>query len=95
MRLELDEVKTGVDYLSSAARHEVMDRIALPRTIYDVINILSNDDDPDYPIYRRGTEKDEDVTLATGIFDFKSKEWRIYVDRAQTSDPIAIFPLQI
>lgn len=70
-----------------------MDRIGLPQTIEDVANLLSNDDDPDYPIYRQTTEKDDGVTLATGIFDLKQKEWKIYVDRAQTSEPIAIFPL--
>jgi len=71
-----------------------MDRIGLPQTIDDVANLLSNNDDPDYPIYRQETEKDDGITLATGIFDFKQKKWKIYVDRAQTSEPIAIFPLE-
>jgi len=48
-----------------------MDRIGLPETIDDVANLLSNDDDPDYPIYRQETEKDDGITLATGIFDLK------------------------
>lgn len=72
-----------------------MERLGTPKTVGDVIGVLSNSDDQDYPIYRRGTEKDVVVTIATGIFDFKSKEWKMYVDSAKTTHPIAVFPLDI
>ena len=57
--------------------------------------MLSNADDSEYPIYRRGTPKDIALTIATGIFDFKRKEWCMYVDNAKTSSPIAVFPMEI
>jgi len=70
-----------------------MDRIGLPLTIEDVINLLSNQDDPDYPIYRKGSDKDMFVTVAVGIFNFKKNEWQVYKGRPTTSDPVATFPL--
>lgn len=72
-----------------------MDRLGSPSTRRDVIDMLSNDDDLDYPIYRRGTEKDIVVTIATGIFDFRNMEWRLYVGNAKTSSPVAIFPINL
>ena len=57
--------------------------------------MLSNDDDKDYPIYRRGTEKDIVLTIATGIFDFNRREWRLYVDNAKNSTPIAVFSMNL
>lgn len=72
-----------------------MERLGSPTTVADVVNILSNSDDNDYPIYRRGTEKDIVVTIATGIFDFKRREWRMYVDSSKNSPPIAVFPIDI
>jgi hypothetical protein len=73
----------------------VFDRISPPLTVDNVLSLLSNADDPDFPIYRRGTSKDIVLTIATGIFDFKKMEWRLYVDNAKNSSPIAIFPMNI
>ena len=95
LRLKIDEDANGLAVLSSNGRHCVMERLGTPKTVGDVIGVLSNSDDQDYPIYRRGTEKDVVVTIATGIFDFKSKEWKMYVDSAKTTHPIAVFPLDI
>ena len=91
--MKIKEDENGLAVLSSNSRHCVMNRLGSPTTSSDVINILSNDDDHDYPIYRRGTEKDIVVTIATGIFDLKRREWRMYVDNAKTSSPIAVFPI--
>ncbi len=78
--------------LSSNGHHHVMETLGLPTNIEEVVDMLSNDDDQDYPIYRRGTEKDIVLTIATGIFDFNRREWRLYVDNAKKSRPIATFP---
>jgi len=72
-----------------------MNQIGLPSTIGEVIALLSNTDDPDYPIFRQGTAKDDGFTVATGIFDLTKNEWRVYVNRALKSKPIAIFPLEL
>lgn len=95
LRLKVDEDAAGLTVLSSNGRHQVMDRLGSPRTVGDVLEILSNDDDPDYPVFRRGTPKDFVLTIATGVFDFKRREWRMYVDRSKNSLPLAVFPMEI
>ncbi len=91
--MNINEDANGLAVLSSNSRHCVMDRLGSPKTGSDVIKILSNDEDHDYPIFRRGTKKDIVVTIATGIFDLKRREWRMYVDNAKTNPPIAVFPI--
>lgn len=70
-----------------------MDNLGLPTNIDAVIDMLSNDEDQDYPIYRRGTEKDIVLTIATGIFDFNRREWQLYADNAKHAKPIAKFSM--
>nr|CAH0106005.1 unnamed protein product [Daphnia galeata] len=95
LRLKINEDDNGLAVLSSNGRHRVMENLGLPTTIGEVIDMLSNDDDKDYPIYRRGTEKDIVLTIATGIFDFNRREWRLYVDNAKNSTPIAVFSMNL
>lgn len=95
LRLKIDEDANGLAVLSSDGRHRVMERIGSPNTIDEVIDLLSNDEDQDYPIFRRGTEKDIVLTIATGIFDFNRREWRLYADNAKNTKPIAIFPMNM
>ena len=95
LRLEILEDANGLAVLSSNGRHRVFDRTSAPSTVDNVIAVLSNSDDPDFPIYRRGTTKDIVLTIATGIFDFKKMEWHLYVDKAKNSSPIAVFPMNI
>jgi hypothetical protein len=80
--------------LSSNGRHQVMSK-ASPSTVQDVMDLLSDETDKDYPLYRRGTPKDEVVTIATGIFDFRQMVWRIYANKSSDSLPIAVFPINI
>lgn len=91
----IPEDHEGLAVLSSNGRHKVFDALGPPNTTDDVISMLSNQDDAEYPIYRRGTAKDNVLTISTGIFDLKRLEWRLYADNAKTSTPIAIFPLNI
>lgn len=95
LRLKIEEDADSLAMMSSNSRHSVMDRLGMPTTVADVVNILSNSDNLDYPIYRRGTEKDVVVTIATGIFDFNRREWRMYVDTSNNTPPIAVFPMDI
>lgn len=95
LRLKIDEDANGLAVLSSDGRHRVMERIGSPTTIDEVVDLLSNDEDQDYPIFRRGTEKDIVLTIATGIFDFNRREWRLYADNAKNTKPIAIFPMNM
>ncbi len=95
LRLNIEE-EDGCCVHSSNGRQRAVDRLGLPQTVNDVMDLLSNQDDPDYPIYRSGaSKKDIAVTIATGIFDFRQKEWRLYVDRANSTPPIAVFPMEI
>lgn len=73
----------------------MFDSFGPANTAEDVLDMLSNHDDPDYPIYRRGTAKDIVLTISTGVFDIKRHEWRLYADNAKTSPPIAVFSLNI
>lgn len=95
LRLKINEDHNGLAVLSSNGRHHVMETLGLPTNIGEVVDMLSNDDDQDYPIYRRGTEKDIVLTIATGIFDFNRREWRLYVDNAKNSRPIATFSMNL
>lgn len=95
LRLKIDEDANGLAVLSSDGRHRVMERIGSPTTIDEVVDLLSNDEDQDYPIFRRGTEKDIVLTIATGIFDFNRREWSLYADNAKNTKPIAIFPMNM
>ena len=93
--MKINEDHNGLAVLSSNGRHRVMEALGLPTTIGEVVDMLSNDDDQDYPIYRRGTEKDVVLTIATGIFDFNRREWRLYADNAKNSRPIASFSMNL
>ena len=93
--MNISEDPGGLTVLSSHCRHQLMDRIGPPQTVKDVVDFLSNQDDPDYSVYRCGTEKDFVLTIATGIFDFKKKEWRMYVEKSNLSSPIAVFSMEL
>jgi len=84
----------GLAVMSSNGRHQVFDKLGSPSTIADVIEMLSNQDDKDFPVYRLGTPKDEVVTIATGIFDCRRKLWTLYTSNPRTTKPIAVFPME-
>lgn len=85
----------GLAVLSSNGRHQVFDKLGSPSTVADVIEMLSNQDDKDFPVFRLGTPKDAVVTIATGIFDCKRKEWTLYTSNPKTTKPIAVFPMEL
>ncbi|KAG8227771.1 hypothetical protein J437_LFUL005778 [Ladona fulva] len=65
LRLKVPEVD-GMIITSSDRRHAVMDNAPSPTTKQDVINILGDDSDKEYPIYREGKSEDFVKTIATG-----------------------------
>lgn len=90
----IDEDHQGLAVMSSNGRHQVFDKLGSPATISEVIEMLSNQDDKDFPVFRLGTPKDEVVTIATGIFNCKRKEWTLYTSNPSTTKPIAVFPME-
>ena len=44
-----------------------------PATVQDVLKILGDTKDPDYPLYRTPRKTDESSTIATGIITVYSK----------------------
>ena len=95
LRLRITEDSQSLAVLSSDGRHVALNKAGSPNTVQDVVNLLSDESDDDYPLYRRGTPKDHVLTIATGIFDLKRKTWSIYADKAASSRPIAVFPIEI
>jgi hypothetical protein len=55
-------------------------RAAFPTHSGDVLALLSDQTDRDYPIYRDATFPDEDATLSTALYDLDRRELQIYWD---------------
>lgn len=56
---------TGAIIDSSNARHKVFDRCGKPKNMKDVINILGDESDPKYSVFRTG-DKDIVHTICVG-----------------------------
>ncbi|KAJ9586090.1 hypothetical protein L9F63_020287, partial [Diploptera punctata] len=80
---------------SSNHRHQRMDCFSDPKTRKDVINMLGDQADKIYPIFREMGDSDYVKTVAVGIFDCVKKTWSIYSDNPKTSDPVLVLPLQL
>lgn len=61
-------------------RSTALGRAAPPGEAGQVLALLGNRDDRDYPIYRDATPPDADATLCTALYDLDRRELRIYYD---------------
>jgi hypothetical protein len=79
-------------YATNIHRHRAIQRHATPTDANMVKNILSDQSDPIFPIFR--TENQEDTkTVAVGIFEVRQLQWKIYVGKPNQTEPVAIIPI--
>ncbi|XP_078619725.1 beta-alanyl-dopamine/carcinine hydrolase-like [Branchiostoma floridae x Branchiostoma japonicum] len=79
---------------SSLHRKSRADEMDPAKTVQDVLNFLGDTEDPEYPVYRNGTMKDEVITATTAVFDLEAGVLEIYTDNPKTQlSPDCIFHL--
>ncbi len=82
---------------SSAERVARAEKLLQSRPVIradDVIGILSDEDNADYPIYRRATGPDKSETYCVALFDLDAREMRIYHGHpVQEPDQLTVFPM--
>ena len=71
--------------VSSIRRKAAADKLPLPTGKAMVLNILGDNSDSAYPIFRRPSATDPGMTVATGVFDLNAGTWEIYLDNPKNS----------
>jgi hypothetical protein len=75
--------------LSSVHRQQRIDMYPAWANASDMLTILGDHSDIEYPIFRNGNPPDTNVsTVATGLFDLTHKYLQVYQDNPQTSKPV-------
>jgi len=59
----------------------------------DILAVLGDQDNVDYPIYRTARPPDDTETFCTALFDLDEKEMRVYVGHPEQPDEIMCFPV--
>ncbi|VVC86170.1 uncharacterized protein LOC126978819 isoform X2 [Leptidea sinapis] len=92
LRLQLKEVN-GPIIDSSNARLEAIYKHRSPKNRDDIQNILSDTSRQDFHVFQ---DQKESVikTIAAGVFDLEKKTWSIYINKPNSSEPIAVLPLR-
>lgn len=65
LRLKLEEIE-GVGMESSTHRHKTIGRHLPPNNVSKIKSILSDQSDPEYPVFRQGKKQDFVKTVAVG-----------------------------
>jgi hypothetical protein len=78
---------------SSIARTERITEFVAPTTAKQVLAILGDTENHQYPIYRNAQNPDCCVTVTTTLFDLKEKTATIYTSNPKTSLPWRVFHL--
>eukprot|EP01121_Diplochlamys_sp_Union-15-3_P020271 TRINITY_DN786_c0_g1_i2.p1 TRINITY_DN786_c0_g1~~TRINITY_DN786_c0_g1_i2.p1 ORF type:complete len:375 (-),score=48.63 TRINITY_DN786_c0_g1_i2:86-1210(-) len=78
---------------TSPHRQARINQFNVPASAQDVLDILGDTEDSEYPIYRRYTELDNDSTVATVLFDLSTENVKIFVDNPKNSEPIYNEPI--
>jgi predicted choloylglycine hydrolase len=83
-------IKQAVTHSSQARqdRGEVLIRGDAIRDQEDILNVLRDRDNKEYPILRSGDSPDEGITLATGLFDLDGRTLVIYPGADASTDEI-------
>jgi hypothetical protein len=68
--------------------------MAAPQGEDDIIDILGDTADAQWPIYRNGNPPDDAVTCATGLFDFRRSLAWLWIANPKTSAPISQFQIK-
>ncbi|XP_013133546.1 PREDICTED: uncharacterized protein LOC106099525 isoform X1 [Papilio polytes] len=92
LREKVQEV-TGDIIDSSVTRMKAIHSHAPPRSRRDIESVLSDTTYKDYPVFQ--TRLDAPIqTIAAGIFDMSARTWSIYIDKPDSSEPVAILPIR-
>ncbi|CAK1554038.1 unnamed protein product [Leptosia nina] len=91
LRLHLKEVD-GPIIDSSNARLDAIYKHPKPKNREDLQNILSDTSRQDFQVFQE-KEDSEIKTIAAGIFDLGEKTWNIYINKPNSSEPVAILPI--
>ncbi|XP_006819492.1 beta-alanyl-dopamine/carcinine hydrolase-like [Saccoglossus kowalevskii] len=81
---------------SSIHRMRRIDEMPTPSNITDILNIMSDEKDVLYPIFRNGNPPDSYVTASIGVFDLIKKELYVFKEKPDKYNyvPICIISLQ-
>ena len=70
---------------SSVRRKAAAEKLPAPQGVKGVLDILGDDSDSEYPIFRRPSLTDPGMTVATGEFDLDAGTWEIFLDNPKHS----------
>ncbi|XP_044270193.1 uncharacterized protein LOC123014935 isoform X2 [Tribolium madens] len=89
LRLPLKEV--NIEMLrSSEERMAAFKKYSKPKCEGDVIEMLGDDSNKDYPVFR---DTDYVRTIAVGIFDCIKRTWSLYSDNPRHNEPLVVLPI--
>jgi Acyl-coenzyme A:6-aminopenicillanic acid acyl-transferase len=91
--VEEPEVNLGVT--SSHHRHDTHQQLGDACTKAKVIQMLGDQSNSKWPIYREGIGEDFVKTVAVGIFDCVHMTWSLYTENPKISSPVVVLPLQL
>ncbi|ELU14098.1 hypothetical protein CAPTEDRAFT_220846 [Capitella teleta] len=90
--LEVDQRPNHIT--SSKHRTKRIKEFLPPQTIRDVLKILGDTADGEYPLYRTPLPTDNSSTVATALYDFRGCTLSVFRDNPYKGDgPIHVFPL--
>jgi len=78
---------------STVHRQARANQMAAPTNGNDILQILGDDKDRNWPIYRTGQAPDDGVTVATVLFDLNQGHATIWTDNPKESAPVLLFRL--
>jgi hypothetical protein len=78
---------------SSIHRQRRIDEFPVPKSAQDLLDILGDHKDAEYPIYRTPSTTDPYATCSTVLFDFVQQMAYIYVSNPSSSAPYLQFNL--
>ncbi|CAG9821882.1 unnamed protein product [Phaedon cochleariae] len=93
LRLKIEETNEEMTR-SSVCRMTTFKSYRSPKNKQDIINMLGDHTNKDYPVFRDGPG-DFVKTIAVGIFDCRAKTWTLYSDNPKENDPLVVLPLDI
>jgi len=92
MYLHSDKVQQHSDD-SSIHRKNVVDSYPIPKSPNDILKILGDTSDPQWPIFRNSNPPDCCSTVASALFDLKNESMSLFYGNPFTSSPIHVFSL--
>lgn len=92
MHTNVTEV-TGLIIDSSVARLKTIHAHQTPKNRRDIAAIISDTTGEKYQVF---SQKDEAIikTIAAGIFDLDKRTWSVYIDKPESSEPVAVLPIR-